>query len=138
MIREISSSEKVFIRDLNIMLARLEGGLRGYMVVWDSEQKQKEEILNFVVAYDLVVANTFFRKNHLITFNSGQHSNQIDFILTRRERPNFMNYKVIHGKCVVTQYKLLVADFRFSDTRPSNEIEAQKSWERSGEISKKM
>jgi hypothetical protein len=63
-----------------------------------------------------MVANTFFRKkkSHLITFSSGQYSSQIDFVLTRREeRPNCMDYKVIPGECVVTQHKLLVADFYF-------------------------
>jgi hypothetical protein len=64
-----------------------------------------------------MVANTFFRKkikSHLITFNSGQRSNHIDFVLTRREeRPNYMNYKIIPGKCVVTRHNFLVADFHF-------------------------
>jgi hypothetical protein len=72
--------------------------------------------LNFAIPYDLMVANTFFRKkkSHLITFSSGQHSSQIDFVLTRRdERPNCMDCKVIHDECVITQHKLLVADFCF-------------------------
>jgi hypothetical protein len=70
--------------------------------------------LNFAITYDLMVANTFFRKkkSHLITFSSGQHSSQIDFVLTRKEeRPNCMDCKVIPDECVVTQHKLLVADF---------------------------
>jgi hypothetical protein len=63
-----------------------------------------------------MVANTFFKKkkSHLITFSSGQHSSQIDFVLTRREeKPNCMDCKVIPDECVVTQYKFLVADFLF-------------------------
>jgi hypothetical protein len=94
---------------LMVMLAQLERGMRGYMGVC-------EDILNFAIAYDLMVANTFFRKkkSHLITSNSGQHSSQIDFVLTRRdERPNCMDYKVIPGECVVTQHKFLMADFYF-------------------------
>jgi hypothetical protein len=78
---------------------------------------KREKILNFVVAYDLVVANTFFRKkkkSRLITFNSDQHLSQIDFILTRREkRLNYIDYKVMPSEYVVTQHKLLVADFHF-------------------------
>jgi hypothetical protein len=61
--------------------------------------------LNFVIVYDLMVANTFFRKKklHLITFSGDQHSRQNDFVLTRREvRPNYMDCKVIPGECVVT------------------------------------
>jgi hypothetical protein len=62
-----------------------------------------------------MVANTFRKKkSHLITFNSGQHSGQIDFVLTRREeKPNCMDCKVIPSECVVIQYKFLVADFHF-------------------------
>jgi hypothetical protein len=72
--------------------------------------------LKFAIAYDLMVANTFFRKkkSHLITFNSGQHLSQIDFVLTRREeRPNCIDCKVIPGYCVIIQHKLLVPDFYF-------------------------
>jgi hypothetical protein len=55
-----------------------------------------------------------YKKLYLITFSSGQHSSQINFVLTRREeRPKHMDCKVIPGECVVTQYKLLVADFYF-------------------------
>jgi hypothetical protein len=115
----VSSSEKLFIGgDLNGHVGtvrwgfeRVHGGF-GY-----SEQNQEgEDILNFAIAYDLMVANVFFRKkkSHLITFSSGQHSSQIDFVLTRREeRPNCMDCKVIPSECVVTQHKLLVADFYF-------------------------
>jgi hypothetical protein len=63
-----------------------------------------------------MVANAFFRKkkSYLITLSSGQHSSQIDFFLTRKEeRPNCMDCKVIPDECVVTQHKLLVADFCF-------------------------
>jgi hypothetical protein len=54
---------------LMVMLAQLEGGFQrvhegfGY-----GEQNQEgEDILNFAIAYDLMVANTFFRKK--IAFN---------------------------------------------------------------------
>jgi hypothetical protein len=73
-------------------------------------------ILNFALAYDLIVANTLFRKrvSHLVTFNGGQHCKQIDFILARREdRHACLDCKVIPGECVVPQYKLVIADFRF-------------------------
>ena len=45
-----------------------------------------EDVLNFALAYDLLIANTVFKKreSHLVTFRSGQHSSQIDFILARR------------------------------------------------------
>ena len=53
------------------------------------------------------------RESHLVTFRSGQHSSQIDFILARREdRHDCLDCKVIPGECVVPQHKLVVADFR--------------------------
>jgi hypothetical protein len=77
--------------------------------------------LNFAQAYDLLIANTLFRKreSHLVTFRSGQHSSQIDFILTRREdRCACFDCKVLSGECVVPQHKLVVADFCFSGMCP--------------------
>jgi hypothetical protein len=75
-----------------------------------------KDVLNFALAYDLLLANTLFRKreSHLVTFHSGQYSSQIDFILARREdRRACLDCKVIPGECVVPQHKLVVADFRF-------------------------
>jgi hypothetical protein len=72
--------------------------------------------LNFALAYDLIVVNTLFRKrvSHLVTFSSGQHCSQIDFILTRRENMHVcLDCKVIPEECVIPQHKLVVADFRF-------------------------
>jgi hypothetical protein len=83
---------------------------------YGSRNQEGEGILNFALAYDLIVANTLFRKivSHLVTFSSGQDYSQIDFILTRREdRHACLDYKVIHGECVVPQHKLVVADFHF-------------------------
>jgi hypothetical protein len=72
--------------------------------------------LNFALAYDLIVANNLFRKrvSHLITFSSGHHCNQIDFILVRREDMHAcLDCTVIPEECVVSQYKLAVVDFYF-------------------------
>jgi hypothetical protein len=83
---------------------------------YGSRNQEGEGILNFALAYELFVANTLFRKrvSHLITFSSGQHCSQIDFILTRREdRHAYLDCKVILGECVVSQHKLVVVDFHF-------------------------
>jgi hypothetical protein len=119
MIRGVSCSEKLFIGgDLNDHIGTVRCGIE--RVHWGfgyGEQNQERgDILNSAIAYDLMVVNTFFRKkkSYLITFSSGQHSSQIDFLLSRREeRPNCMDYKIIPDECVVTQHKLLVADFCF-------------------------
>jgi tRNA(His) 5'-end guanylyltransferase len=81
-----------------------------------SRNQEGEGILNFALVYDLFVTNTLFRKrvSHLVTFSSGQHCSQIDFILARREdRHACLDCKVIPGECVVLQHKLVVTDFRF-------------------------
>jgi hypothetical protein len=95
--------------------------------------------LNFALAYDLLLANTLFRKSesHLVTFHSGQYSSQIDFILARREdRRACLDCKVIPGECVVPQHKLVVADFRFRvrDHRDKRaKIARMKWWKLRGE-----
>jgi hypothetical protein len=112
-------SEKLFIGgDLNghvgstrVDFDGVHGGF-GY----GSRNQEEEGILNFALAYDLFVANTFFRTrvSHLVTFSSGQYCSQIDFILARREDRHACLYcKVIPGGCVVPQHKLVVADFHF-------------------------
>jgi hypothetical protein len=73
------------------------GGFR-----YGSRNQEGEGILNCALAYDLIVANTLFRKrvSHLVTFSNGQHCSQIDFILARREdRHACLDCKVIPGVC---------------------------------------
>jgi hypothetical protein len=75
----VPSSEKLFIGgDLNGHVGTGRGEFeRVHEGFGYGEQNQEgEDILNFTIAYDLMVANTFFRKkkSHLITFSSGQHS----------------------------------------------------------------
>jgi hypothetical protein len=119
LVKGIPSGEKLFIGgDLNghvgtsnIGFERVHGGF-GYGI----RNKEGEDVLSFALAYYMIVANTLFknRESHLVTFNSGHHSSQIDFILSRREdRSVCLDCKVIPGESVVHQHKLVVADFRF-------------------------
>jgi hypothetical protein len=49
-----------------------------------------------------------------VTNSSGQHSSQIDFVLTRREdKEACLDCAMIRGECVVSQHKFVVAVFRF-------------------------
>jgi hypothetical protein len=71
MVRGVSNSEKLFIgEDLNGHVGTVRGGFEivhggfGY----DEQNQEGEDVLNFTIAYDLMVANTFFRKKK-ITFN---------------------------------------------------------------------
>ncbi|PVH61462.1 hypothetical protein PAHAL_3G038200 [Panicum hallii] len=104
------SSKSQFWEDLDSMVSTVPISEKLF------ERGGGEDVLNFAVAYDLLLANTLFRKreSHLVTFHSGQYSSQIDFILARREdRRACLDCKVISGECVVPQHKLVVADFRF-------------------------
>jgi hypothetical protein len=118
MVSTVPISEKLFIGgDLNgyvgatnVGYERVHGGF-GY-----GSSNKGEDVLNFALAYDLLLANTLFRKreSHLVTFHSGLYSSQIDFILARREdRRACLDCKVIPREYVVPQHKLVVADFYF-------------------------
>jgi hypothetical protein len=49
-----------------------------------------------------------------VTCSSGQHSSQIDFVLTRREdKQACLDCKVIPKERVVSQHKLVMAVVRF-------------------------
>jgi hypothetical protein len=119
LVSSVPNSEKLFIGgDLNGHVGStrvdFDGVYRDFG--YGSKNQEVESILNFALAYDLIVTNTLFRKrvSHLVTFSSGQHCSQIDSILSRREdRRACLDCKVIPGECVVPQHKLVVADFRF-------------------------
>jgi hypothetical protein len=83
-------SEKLFIGgDLNGYAGSTRVGFDGVHggFGYGSRNQEGEGIMNFALAYDLIVANILFRKrvSHLVTFNSSQHCSQIDFIIARRE-----------------------------------------------------
>jgi len=119
MVRAVPIREKLFIGgDLNGQVGTANIGFEAVHggFGFGSRNQEGEEVLNFALAFDLLIANTFFRKreSHLVTFNSGQHTSQIDFILTRRkDKRTCLDCKVLPGECVVSQHKLVVADFRF-------------------------
>jgi hypothetical protein len=118
LVSSVPISEKLFIGDLNGHVGSTRVGFDGVHgdFRYGSRNQEGEGILNFALAYDLIIVNTLFKKrvSHLVTFSSGQHCSQIDFILARREdRHACLDCKVIPGECVVPQHKLVVADFRF-------------------------
>ena len=101
----------------------------------------KKNQSDFAIAFDLMIANTFFRKrlSHLVTFSSGQYFSQIDFVLTRRDNRTYVDCKMIHGKCVVAQHKMVVADFCFlvqARRKKQARVARTKWWKLEGEASK--
>ena len=94
--------------------------MREFMVVGDLEDiinLESERILEFAVAYSLVVSNSLFmkRESHLVTYQSGEEQSQIDYILVKRQNITLVrNVKVISNKECVTQHKVLVCDARIA------------------------
>lgn len=48
-----------------------------------------------------------------MTYSSDQHSSQIGFVFTGENKQAWLDCEVIHRKCVISQHKLEVVDFRF-------------------------
>ncbi|KAK9127965.1 hypothetical protein Syun_016762 [Stephania yunnanensis] len=124
--QSIPLDEKVFIGgDLNGHVGvsndgfeRVHGGF-GY----GNRNEEGESILEFSSAYDLVLANTSFRKreSHIITFSSGHNKSQIDFLLTRKiDRKLCRDCKVIPGEALTTQHKLVVLDIKLTQRKNMN------------------
>ena len=77
--------------------------------------ESREQLLHFSLAHDLVIENSIFRKKeeHLITYKSGGHATQIDYVLVRKgDRPLCRDCKVVLGMKMPAQYRLLVLVFR--------------------------
>jgi hypothetical protein len=76
LVSSVTIFEKLFIGgDLNKHLGSIRVGFDGVHegFGYRSRNQEGEDILNFVLSYDLIVANTLFRKrvSHLVTFSSG-------------------------------------------------------------------
>ncbi|GJX46763.1 retrovirus-related pol polyprotein LINE-1 [Tanacetum coccineum] len=70
-------------------------------------------ILEFAAAHDLVVVNSFFKKRdaHLITYHSGHHDTQIDYMLVRRgDLRVCKDCKVFLSEVCFSQHRLLALD----------------------------
>ncbi|WP_375619064.1 hypothetical protein, partial [Bartonella sp. AC134YNZD] len=115
-LRSVPQNEQVFIGgDFNGHVGRDRGmydrahGGHGFGV----RNEGGEKILDFAVAFDLVIANTLYKKRdeHLITYRSGSNASQIDFFLTRRnDRISCKDCKVFPGENLNTQHRLTVLD----------------------------
>jgi hypothetical protein len=78
LVSSVPISEKLFIGgDLNGHVGSTRVGFDGvHGDFWyESRNQEGEGILNFALAYDLIVVNALFRKrvSHLVSFSSGQH-----------------------------------------------------------------
>ena len=79
-----------------------------------------ERILEFSTANDFVICNSFFHKrySHLVTYQSGGASTQVDYILTRKRHfKSLLNVKVIPYEECVSQHKRLVCDLALTSRK---------------------
>ncbi len=75
---------------------------------------ESEELLMICQENNMKVVNTWFKKKreHLITYKSGDLESQIDYVMLRRnEVVNEKNCNVIPGEGCLTQHRLLCCDF---------------------------
>ena len=72
-------------------------------------------ILDFVVVYDLLMVNSYFKKEgHLMTFKSGSIKTQINYLLIRANNKRLCkDCKVIPSEYLGTHHRLLVLDVEF-------------------------
>ena len=79
----------------------------------ENEKQRRRACTAVAQAYDLALVKAFSKKKegHLITFKSGGNTSVIDYIAIRRDHlGRARNCKVIPGKSIATQHRLLISD----------------------------
>jgi len=118
-IQEIPWSEKLFIGgDFNGHIGVDSGGYDTAHGGFGFGERNNGgvSVLDFAVAYELLVINSFFKKkeDHLVTSKSGSVKIQIDYFLTRADSRRFCkDCRMIPSECIGTQQRLLVLDMEF-------------------------
>lgn len=80
-----------------------------------TRNEEGKDVLIFALAYDLVIASTYFKKrdSHIITYISGGNHSQINFILPKkRDRTTCKDGKIIPGKVMTTQHRLVILNVK--------------------------
>jgi len=119
-VRAVPRSERIFIGgDFNGHIGGDSGGYESAHAGFDFGMRNSGgvAVLDFAIAYDLVVVNSLFKKkdDHLLTLKSGPFKTQIDYFLTRADsRRSCRDCKVIPSECVGSQHRLPVLDVEFN------------------------
>ena len=102
---KIGESENLFLcGDFNGHIGNSSAGYDGVHGGFGIGERnvEGEGILEFSIAYDLVICNSLFRASSLVTYQSGGSSIQVDYVLTRRcDLKLVRNAKVIPGENVL-------------------------------------
>ncbi|GKB13220.1 craniofacial development protein 2, partial [Tanacetum coccineum] len=99
--------------------AGVHGGF-GYGV----RNEEGRAILDFAIAHDLVVVNSYFKKrdHHLVTFQSGGRCTQIDYLLVRRgDLKACKDCRVFPREACSSQHSLLALDILFKSVQRRRE-----------------
>ena len=67
--------------------------------------------MDFAKRRELAITNTYFVKKpaHRVTYSSGRHSLQVDYIMVRRRIKEVVDTKVVVGKSVAKQHRIVVS-----------------------------
>ena len=124
-LRTIPVRERIIIGgDLNGHLGISRAGISRVHGGWGVGERNEggERVIDFAVAFDLALINTFFEKkmNRLITYSSGGRESQIDLLLCKRDHlVEIRNCKVINGESVAAQHRMVVIDCLLRNCRKS-------------------
>ena len=129
--------------DLNGHVGRESGGFEGVHggQGYGTRNAEGERILEFGDALELVLCNTFFKKDEakLITYSSGGCQSTIDYIMVRKEdRAQVRNVKAIPGEECVSQHRPVIGDLTLRSKRlgAKNNLPKLKLWKLQKEDSK--
>ncbi|XP_063595366.1 uncharacterized protein LOC134772326 [Penaeus indicus] len=106
---------------------RVHGG-KGYV----QRNTEGERILECAESLNMAVVNTFYQKRdeHLITYKSGQHATQIDYVMIRRaDLKSVRNCKIIPGEAVVAQHRLLYFQEKVREKQVPKTETVQEDWQ---------
>lgn len=112
----VDADESIFVGgDLNGHVGKESEGFKGVHGGhgYGKKNMEGEMMLEFSVAMDLVVSNTFFMKDDSkkVTYQSGECKSQIDYILVRRRDQSLVkNVTIINGEACIPQHKLLLCN----------------------------
>ena len=130
-IQEVSRSDIVMVAgDMNSHVGKRLDGFDDVMECFGlgERNQEEEEMLRLCQDHNMKVINTYLKKRreHLITYKSGDIEMQIDYIMYReKEEIKIKNCKAIPGEGCLTQHRLLCADLLVKEMR-------KKIWKRQG------
>ncbi|EDO45072.1 predicted protein, partial [Nematostella vectensis] len=115
-VSKTAETESLFLcGDFNGHVGSMAGGYEGVHGGYGYGERNPEgvRLLDFAVANELVITNSMFQKrsSHLVTYQSGGASTQVDYILTRKNNfRHVTNTKVVPNEECALQHKLVICD----------------------------